>query len=118
MLPADPHHSDSLHLSMATTHPQALKNSIALLWLLIWLTGAALSGMGLLAAALVRRPGLATPLAFALYILAWVFQLVISLGFPYAPGVHWGDSWAMAWAVLHAAAAHVCSAACCRCTQL
>lgn len=86
-----------LHLPMAATHhPQALRNSIALLWLLIWLTGAALSGMGLLAAALVRKPGLATPLAFALYILAWVFQLVISLGFPYAPGVHpGGPSWRM-----------------------
>ena len=70
---------------------QALKNSAALLFLLIWMTGVSLSGLCLLAATLVRRPSLATPVAFALYILAWIFQLVISLGLPYSPGVHPGE---------------------------
>lgn len=85
-----PHHSRSLLL-------QATKNSAALLWLLVWMAGVSLSGMGLLASTLVRRAALATPLAFAIYILAWVFQLVISLGFPYSPGVSPGGRAGSGW---------------------
>ncbi|GAX80779.1 hypothetical protein CEUSTIGMA_g8215.t1 [Chlamydomonas eustigma] len=62
---------------------QVTSNSAAHLLLLVFLSNTSLVAMGMTFSTFVQRSSLAVPLSFAVFIIAWVLQLVVSFGFPY-----------------------------------
>lgn len=54
--------------------------------MLVWGTDLSLSALALALAPFIKRSSLANPTGFAIYIVAWIFQLAIVLGFPFSPG--------------------------------
>lgn len=73
--------------SFAFQFDLATHNDLSLLFLLIFLSGLSLAAIALVASVFIRTGALAAPASFALYVVAWVLQLVVAFGFPYAPGV-------------------------------
>ncbi|GLC70789.1 hypothetical protein PLESTF_001033400 [Pleodorina starrii] len=72
---------------VAMRFPLALRNSPALLFLLLWGSELSMAGVALVFSALLRRSASAVPAGFATYIVCWALQLVVQFGFPYRPGV-------------------------------